>query len=109
MTPGCLTALIGLLPWQTPPIPTCLCSNLPVPHANATRAPSDTAPPAIRAGAPRLQPCSKPSDGAVREGFDIIIFFPQRRFVEDSLRQGENSLPGLPAQHPGKFLRPSLE
>lgn len=39
----------------------------------------------------------------------LYSFFPQRRFVEDSLSQGKNSLPGLPVQHPGKFLRPSLE
>lgn len=96
-----------LLLQQTPPIPTCLCSSLPAsPQLQTTLTPLNTTP-AIRAGAHQLQSRSKPSSSAVTEGF-YILFFPQRRFVEDSLRQGKNCLPGLPVQHPGKFLWPSL-
>lgn len=46
-----------------------------------------------------------------RKGRAFILFFfiPPEAFVEVSQSQGKIPLPGLPAQHPGKFLQPSLE
>lgn len=38
-----------------------------------------------------------------------MFFIPPEAFVEVSQSQGKIPLPGLLAQHPGKFLQPSLE
>lgn len=107
MTPGCPTALIGLL---SSPADTSL-RHLPL-QPQITLLPPlkpGSPTPPTQAGAPQLQPRSKPSSSAVRGGLLSCFFIPPEAFVEVSQSQGKIPLPGLPAQHPGKFLQPSLE
>lgn len=107
MTPGCPTALIGLL---SSPADTSLrhlplqlrIILLPPPE---TRLPHSSYPGRCSSTAASLQ-----AKLQCRKGRAFILFFiPPEAFVEVSQSQGKIPLPGLPAQHPGKFLQPSLE